>query len=77
MVRQAHHPEQGRRTDGVFPMASWSITLPGGEAGALPFGRYNLISRAISRKKLLNLKAADIFQWEVRVSGGYDLWLTQ
>ena len=28
---QAHHPEQGRRTDGVSPVESWSITPQGGE----------------------------------------------
>ena len=39
MVRRAHHPEQGRRTDGVSPVESRSITPQGGEAAAFPFGR--------------------------------------
>jgi len=39
VVRQAHHPEHGRRTDGVSPVELRSITPQGGEAVALPFGR--------------------------------------
>ncbi len=39
MVRQAHHPEQGRRTDGGSPVELRSITPQGEEAAALPFGR--------------------------------------
>ncbi len=39
MVRQAHHPEHGRRTDGGSPVESRSILHREGEAAALPFGR--------------------------------------
>ena len=51
---QAHHPEQGRRTDGDSPVESRSITPQGGEAvapafgrprGFKPRGRYNLMHK--------------------------------
>ncbi len=40
MVRQAHHPEQGRRTDGVSPVELRSITPQGEKRHLSPLAEH-------------------------------------
>ena len=61
MVRQAHHPEQGRRTDRGSPVESRSILeQEEGDAAALPLGRTRGFKPCV-RYNLVSLLTSDIF----------------
>ncbi len=64
---QAHHPEQGRRTDGVSPVELRSITPQGGEVEALPFGRARGFKPRVRYNLILDLQVIPLASVQCRV----------